>query len=234
MLSSLGLTIWKAPLPQKEYASAEPFSRITSLTRLVLVNMGAVGLFYWLYATDNPKPYSNMAYFLLMGVVCWFYLFPQERIETKTGGKGPFSKVTIAGSGQMILLFLVARLGYQLINAGLLPLRPDNRRWVTFALPWLKINPFLSVSGIILVVVTLEWFYRAYCIGVLRRYCKPETALIVSSLLSSFRGFTLGVVPGIFDLTLSFYWGKIYLLEGLMPAIIVHLVWDLVFIYLSP
>ncbi len=206
------------------------------INRLVGTNLLAVIFFYLLYHTDNPHPYSNMLYFVAMGAVA-LWMFKQEPSLTPLvwlRGKRVLGD-TVLGSLLMVGFYVLTIAGYYLARAGIIPMGGQGHRWVFFTAPWKEINLIVSVLGVVLVVVTLELFYRSYALELLRSWCSDRKALILCSLLSALRGWCGGsLVAGGYDFALSWVWGWIYLRAGLWAAIIVHLVWDIVFVYLSP
>jgi membrane protease YdiL (CAAX protease family) len=198
----------------------------------VVLNIFFIVFFYFLWHTDNPRPYTNMAYFLVMGVTALFAI-KREGITYKVIGSNPWQK-TFLFSGLMIIFFAITLMGHKLIERGVIPLRLDVQRWIYFTQPWKEINRMLSIMGIILVVLALEFFYRVYAIGLLGRLGSPHRAILISSVASALRGLMSGPTAGLYDFSLSYLWGTVYLKSGLAPALIVHLVWDILFVYGSP
>jgi membrane protease YdiL (CAAX protease family) len=203
-----------------------------ALIRLVLLHGAACLFFYLLYHTSNPRPYTNIAYFLGLGLIsCW--AMRKEKINPRWDLSISW-KYTGLGTLLMLVIYLGTRLGYRLAVVGRLPINIQPGRWLYFARPWQEINQLISVIGILVVVVALELFYRNYTLELLRPKFRDWGALIISSALSMLRGGTLGPVTGGYDGMLALIWGFIYLRAGLLPAIITHLVWDILFIYLTP
>lgn len=198
----------------------------------VVLNLFFIVLFYFLWHTDNPRPYTNMAYFLVMGVMA-VYAIKQEGITYKVIEPNPW-QTTLLFSGLMIIFFVITLTGHKLTERGLIPLRLDVQRWIYFTRPWKEINRMLSISGIILVVLALEFFYRVYAIGFLSKSGSPHRAIVLSSVASALRGLISGPIAGLYDFSLSYIWGTVYLKSGLIPALIVHLIWDILFVYGSP
>lgn len=206
--------------------------RKNSLVRLGLLHLMAGLFFYLLYHTQNPKPYANIAYFLALGLVS-FWAMKKEGIKPNWN-QGICWKYVGGGLTLMLIIYLATRFGYQLAIDGALPISARPQQWSYFARPWQRINPLVSMSGILVVVVSLELFYRNYTLELLRPKCKDNGALVISSALSLLRGITLGLITGGYDGALALIWGFIYLKGGLLAAIIVHLAWDMLFIYLAP
>ena len=199
-------------------------------------NLLAIVFFWLLYHTDNPRPYTNMLYFLLMGMLaCW--LLEQESLASPLAwvrGKTVLGDIVL-GSFLMLVFYLLTLAGYHAARAGLVPFGGQGENWVFFTAAWKRINPLLSLAGIVLVVVALELFYRSYVLEVLGAWLGENQGLLLCSLLSALRGFCSGgIVSGGYDFALSWIWGWIYLRAGLAAAIAVHLVWDILFVYLSP
>ena len=191
-----------------------------------------VVLFYILWYTENPRPYTNMAYFIVMGVVAGSAI-NRERIGCKIIGPAPW-RTTLLYSLLMVVFFGITLAGYHLIEGGTVPLNIDSQRWIYFTQPWRMINRLVSFAGIVLVVVALELYYRVYAVGLLGRVVSKQKALMIASFASALRGLVSGPVAGLYDFSLSYLWGLIYLKSGLVPALIVHLVWDILFIYAGP
>lgn len=198
----------------------------------LLSNAIFVVLFYILWYTQNPRPYTNMAYFIVMGIVAGFAV-SREGISYKIIGPTPW-KTTLLYSLLMVVFFAITLAGYHLVEGGSVPLQIDTKRWIYFTRPWRKINRPLSIAGIVLVVVALEFYYRVYAIGLLERVVSRQKALLIASFASALRGVVSGPVAGLYDFSLSYLWGLVYLKSGLIPALIVHLVWDILFIYAGP
>jgi len=196
------------------------------------LNIFFIVSFYFLWHTGNPRPYTNMAYFVLMGAMALFAI-KQEGITYNIVGSNPW-QTTFLFSGLMIICFAITLMGHKLIEKGIIPLTSDVQRWIHFTQPWKEINRLLSVIGIILVVLALELFYRVYAIGLLGKSGSPHRALLLSSAASALRGLSSGPIAGLYDFSLSYVWGTVYLKSGLVPALIVHLVWDILFVYGSP
>jgi hypothetical protein len=173
-----------------------------------------------------------MVYFMVMGAVAWFAV-KKEKIDYKIIDSSPW-KTTLLFSAVMVVFFAVTLGGYKLIEGGAIRLELDTRRWAFFTRPWKEINLFVSVAGIVLVVAALEFFYRVYAIGMLRRSVSKQKALFISSFASALRGLISGPVAGLYDFSLSYLWGTVYMRSGFIPALIVHLVWDILFVYISP
>ena len=188
--------------------------------------------FYLLWYTNNPRPYTNIVYFIVMGAVAGFAI-KREGIDYKFTGLAPW-KTTLIFSGLMVIFYGITLWGYRLIEGGQIPLRLDARRWAYFAQPWIEIDRFVSFAGIVVVVVALEYFYRVYAIGLLGKSLSKKNAIIISSFASALRGLISGPVAGLYDFSLSYLWGTVYVKSGLIPALIVHMLWDILFIYGSP
>lgn len=198
----------------------------------IALNIFFIVFFYFLWHTDNPRPYTNMAYFVVMGAIALFAI-KQEGIIYNIIGSNPW-QTTFLFSGLMIICFTITLMGHKLIERGVIPLPADVQRWIFFTQPWKKINRLLSVIGILLVVLALELFYRVYAIGLLGKSRSPHQAILLSSAASALRGLASGPTAGLYDFSLSYLWGTVYLKSGLAPALIVHLVWDILFVYGSP
>lgn len=198
---------------------------------LIKTNLILVVLFFFLYHTDNPRPYTNILYFILMGGLA-LWMFKVENTLTPlvwVKGKTVWGD-TALGSLLMLAFYFLTLAGYYLI-----PIGNQNKSWVFFTAPWKEINFLVSFLGIVIVVVALEFFYRSYVLELLRSWHGESKALIISSLLSALRGlFGGGIAACGYDFALSWFWGWIYLRAGLLAAIIIHLVWDILFVYLSP
>ncbi len=203
---------------------------------LLGTNLLAVIFFCLLYHTDNPRPYSNMLYFVAMGgIAVWMLKKEPGLVPLAWSRGGTVWGDTILGSLLMLALYALTLGGYHWARAGLIPLGSQGDNWVFFTAPWKQINPLLSVLGIVLVVVALELFYRSYALELLRSWQGEGKGLVLCSLLSALRGLCGGgLVAGGYDFALSWLWGWVYLRAGLAAAIIVHLVWDILFVYFSP
>ncbi len=203
-----------------------------SLIRLSLLHIAAGLFFYLLYHIPSPRPYTNIAYFLTLGLMSYWAM---KKEGLKINWDSAFSwKYSALGLLLMLLIYLATRWGYQLALTGKIPVNINPQQWRYFARPWQVINRLVSVAGILVVVVSLELFYRSYTLELLRPDFKDSGALLISSLLSLLRGGSLGPVTGAYDGLLALIWGWVYIKGGLLPAIIVHLVWDILFIYLTP
>jgi len=203
-----------------------------SYIKLALLQGGAILGFYILYHTQNPKPYTNMIYFILLGALS-LLLMRQEGIDFHWWFGHPVWAIGV-GVVVMGVIFGATRAGYELAQAQIIPYRLQTRSWLEFIEPWRKVNWIISGAGIFLVVVALELFYRNYTLELLLRSCGLGWALILSSVFSMLRSVTCGLVAGGYDLGLSLVWGLIYLKAGLIAALVTHLVWDILFVYLAP
>ncbi len=203
----------------------------TSLFRLIAAHVTAGLLFFLLFYLDTPRPYSNIVYFILLGLAaCWLI---KKDISGYKYSVDVNIKYTVIGIFIMLSAYLATRLGYYLSQADILPIAIDKNAWLSFAEPWQRINPILSVLGIIIIVIAVELFYRSYCLELLRPYLGDNGAIYISSLLSFARAVSLGPVTGIYDGALALVWGFIYLKGGLAAALITHLAWDILFIYIT-
>ncbi len=167
-----------------------------------------------------------------MGIVAGLTI-KREGIDYNIIGPAPW-KTTLIFSSLMAVFFAITLGGYHLIERGTVPLQLDTQRWIYFTRPWRNINRPVSFAGIVLVVVALELYYRVYAIGLLGRAVSEQKALMIASFASALRGLVSGPVAGLYDFSLSYLWGLVYMKSGLIPALIVHLVWDILFIYAGP
>jgi len=209
----------------------------SSIIRLAALNLASIICFYLLYHTSAPKPYTNIAYFALMGGGAWWAGRQDDLSWNWVRDK--FWQWNLIGFLLMVLFFVATWWGYDLLRQGRLAWIAgdgvmDTGQWARFARPWLEINIIVSLVGIMLVVLSLEVFYRGYTLELLSGWIGPGWALVASSGLSMLRGGGNTPATGLFEFTLSLVWGTIYLKAGLRAAVIAHLLWDILFIYCSP
>jgi len=204
-----------------------------AMRRLTVANLLAIIGFFLLYLPFSPRPYSNLAYFFLM-LVGGIYLSKQTGFCFFKKSRAAFFS-TLTGIGLMLLIYAGMRYSFVLVsqNEHLRDL-VDTNQWRFFVKPWVEMNLFLSVSGVIMIVAALEVFYRAYIQEFFSRELTVREAILLTSLLSGIRGWGGGSMAGPIDFGLALIWGWVYHHGGLGPAFIVHLCWDIPFVYFAP
>ncbi len=200
---------------------------------LVVANLLAIIGFFLLYQPFSPRPYSNLVYFFLM-LLGGIHLAGATNYQFLKENPGVIP-LTLGGSALMLIIYGLMRYAHAFFAAnpefaGLV----DVNQWSFFVQPWIEMNPFLSVSGVIMIVVALEYFYRAYLQEFFSEHFSPRKAILLTALLSGIRGWGGGSLAGPIDFLLGLIWGWVYYRGGLLPAIIVHLCWDIPFVYFAP
>ncbi|MEE8168896.1 MAG: CPBP family intramembrane glutamic endopeptidase [Candidatus Hydrothermarchaeales archaeon] len=196
------------------------------LARIVIINLPVIFFFYLLYTPLSPRPYSNIIYFAglaVLGIASIREYHWVKHGHWKWLGVGIFS---------MCLFYLAMRLGFSFVAGSQIPIGTD--KWSYFVEPWQRISLLISFPALILVVVSMELFYRGYVQETLCKYFNVRHAILVTSLLSAIRGSGVGLMPGFIDFILALAWGLIYSEAGLLPAIATHLCWDILFVYFPP
>ena len=200
---------------------------------LAAANILAIIGFFLLYRPFSPRPYSNLVYFLVM-LLCGIYLARGNGHQfVKDNSEGVYW--TLGGSALMLIIYWSMRLSHGFVSAHpALSARIDTGQWSFFVKPWVEMNFYVSLAGVLMIVVALEYFYRAYIQEFLGRHMPAGRAIFYAALLSGIRGFGGGSLGGPIDFMLALIWGWVYYKGGLLPSMIVHLVWDIAFVYFAP
>ncbi|MDD5773310.1 MAG: CPBP family intramembrane metalloprotease [bacterium] len=199
---------------------------------MCLVNIPVAGLYYLIYTLPGMRPYGNMAYFACMLTAGYFLGKGFDvNIKNKTDKKVK-TRYLALGVSLMLFLYLLMRISFSAVGRipklqGLV----DLDLWQYFVRPWHEINIFVSVSGVIMIVIAVEMFYRVYVQNIFNLYFDNKTAILLASIISGARACTLGPVSGLVDFSLAFIWGWIYFKSGFWPAVITHIAWDVFFVY---
>ncbi|MEW6088700.1 MAG: CPBP family intramembrane glutamic endopeptidase [bacterium] len=200
------------------------------LITLFLINIPVVILYYAVYRVPGVRPYANIAYFCLILITGGFlgreFLLKIEQQKVKE------SKYLFFGVISMIFLYQLMKFSSFIISRnknlqGII----DLSLWQYFVRPWHEINILVSVSGVIIIVLAVEIFYRVYIQNTLNLYFKDNSAVFLASAISGARAVTLGPVSGLVDFSLAYIWGFVYKKSGLWAAVFVHMVWDVLFVY---
>ena len=205
-----------------------------SLIQLIIANLLAIIGFFLLYLPFSPRPYSNLIYFFILLVGGIFLARDTGYSLFKETKKTAFA--TLVGVALMLSIYGLMRCTFHLVKknptlAGLI----DTSQWRFFVRPWVEINLFLSVAGVLMIVIALEFFYRAYLQEFFAGHLSPNKAILAASVLSGLRGFGGGgILAGPIDFFLCLIWGWVYHHGGLLAAIIVHMTWDICFVYFAP
>ncbi len=189
--------------------------------------------FYLLYQPYVIRPYTNMLYFFILCIVGYLSAKKYGNLEHLYDKKSGIKSVLI-GTILMIIIYLIMKYRIELFGnfQFFQKIQKMNEgHWQFFTKPWHEINIFLSVAGIFLVVVAMEFFYRAYIQELLNKYFQKNAALLGMSILSGLHSAVLGTTSGFVDFSLALIWGWVYSNSGLYGAIFVHMVWDILFIY---
>ena len=201
-----------------------------NITTILLINIPAVVFYFALYKIPGMRPYGNIIFFLLMlvaGCILSGDFLKRIKQEKLINIKYMFSGITA-----MLSLYLIMRLSFFVLqNKPELQGFVDLGLWKYFVRPWQEINILVSVLSVGMIVFAVEVFYRLYIQNTLNLYFKDNTAILLASAISGIRAFTLGPMSGLVDFSLACIWGVVYKRSGLWAAFIVHMVWDVLFVY---
>lgn len=203
-----------------------------NLITLFLINIPVAGLYYLIYTLPGMRPYGNMVYFACM-LAAGYFLRKGFDVNVKNKqDKNAKIRYLSFGIALMLFLYLVMRASFSLIsNIPKFQGFVDLGLWRYFVLPWHEINIFVSVIGVIMIVIAVEMFYRVYVQNTFNLYFDNRTAILLASVISGARACTLGPVSGVVDFSLAFIWGWIYIKSGFWTAVATHMVWDIFFVY---
>lgn len=196
------------------------------LARVIILNIPVIVFFYLLYTSLSPRPYSNIIYFAGLAVLGIMSIRKYHWV------KHDYWKWLGIGIFSMCLFYLAMRLGFYFVAGSQIPIGTD--KWSYFVEPWRRISLLISFPALVLVVVSMELFYREYVQETLYQYFSVKRAIIITSLLSAIRGSGVGLMSGFIDFILALAWGVIYSKAGLLSAIATHLCWDILFVYFPP
>jgi len=203
-----------------------------NLVTLFWINIPVIVLYYLIYTLPGMRPYGNMVYFACM-LASGYFLGKSFDVNIKNKwDKNVRIRYLALGVSLMLFLYLIMRVSFGAIGKipklqGLV----DLGLWQYFVRPWHEVNILVSVSGVIMIVIAVEMFYRVYVQNTFNLYFDNKTAILLASVISGARACALGPVSGLVDFSLAFIWGWIYLKSGFWPVVVTHMVWDVCFVY---